>query len=174
MLILIVVSTIHPPPPPPPPIHPSKLHVEISLPSTYIIHASCITPSLVDDPHHNLENWTENGKTHARRMCAVHVTRHASWVKFNHNHFLRPSSYLKDLLTLTLNTLSLVMSDVRRKMAAHAAESHQPRRCRRRPTRGLSQSQSPNLCNAQCPQITLAMIHATSAAVNIHRIAVAV
>ena len=31
-----------------------------------------ITPSLVDDPRHNLERWTENVETHARSMCAVH------------------------------------------------------------------------------------------------------
>ena len=32
----------------------------------------CITPSLVDDPRHNLEKWTENVETHARSMCAMH------------------------------------------------------------------------------------------------------
>ncbi len=31
-----------------------------------------ITPSLVDDPRHNLEKWTENVETHARSMCAMH------------------------------------------------------------------------------------------------------
>ena len=31
-----------------------------------------ITPSLVDDPRHNLERWTENVETHARSMCAMH------------------------------------------------------------------------------------------------------
>jgi len=31
-----------------------------------------ITPSLVDDPRHNLEAWTENVETHARNMCASH------------------------------------------------------------------------------------------------------
>ena len=31
-----------------------------------------ITPSLVDDPLHNLERWTENVETHARSMCAMH------------------------------------------------------------------------------------------------------
>ena len=33
-----------------------------------------ITPSLVDDPRHNLERWTENVETHARTrsMCAMH------------------------------------------------------------------------------------------------------
>ncbi len=30
-----------------------------------------ITPSLVDDPRHNLEKWTENVETHARSMCAT-------------------------------------------------------------------------------------------------------
>jgi hypothetical protein len=38
----------------------------MSAPST------CITPSLIDDPRHNLEKWTENVETHARRMCALH------------------------------------------------------------------------------------------------------
>ena len=33
---------------------------------------TCITPSLVDDPRHNLEKWTENVETHARSMCAMH------------------------------------------------------------------------------------------------------
>jgi hypothetical protein len=31
-----------------------------------------ITPSLVDDPRHNLEKWTENVETIARSMCAMH------------------------------------------------------------------------------------------------------
>jgi hypothetical protein len=31
-----------------------------------------ITPSLVDDPHHNLEKWTESVETIARSMCAMH------------------------------------------------------------------------------------------------------
>jgi len=31
-----------------------------------------ITPSLVDDPRHNLEAWIENVETHARNMCASH------------------------------------------------------------------------------------------------------
>ena len=33
---------------------------------------TCITPSLVDDPRHNLEKWTENVETIARSMCAMH------------------------------------------------------------------------------------------------------
>jgi hypothetical protein len=33
---------------------------------------TCITPSLADDPRHNLEKWTENVETHARSMCAMH------------------------------------------------------------------------------------------------------
>jgi hypothetical protein len=31
-----------------------------------------ITPSLVDDPRHNLEKWTESVETIARSMCAMH------------------------------------------------------------------------------------------------------
>ena len=31
-----------------------------------------ISPSLVDDPRHNLERWIENVETHARSMCAMH------------------------------------------------------------------------------------------------------
>ncbi len=31
-----------------------------------------ITPSLVGDPHHNLEKWTESVETIARSMCAMH------------------------------------------------------------------------------------------------------
>jgi hypothetical protein len=31
-----------------------------------------ITPSLVDDPRHDVEAWTENVETHARNMCASH------------------------------------------------------------------------------------------------------
>jgi hypothetical protein len=32
----------------------------------------CIAPSLVDDPRHNLEKWTENLETHAHSICAMH------------------------------------------------------------------------------------------------------
>jgi hypothetical protein len=31
-----------------------------------------ITPSLVDDPRHNLEKWAESVETIARSMCAMH------------------------------------------------------------------------------------------------------
>ena len=31
-----------------------------------------VTPSLVDDPRHNLEKWAESVETIARSMCAMH------------------------------------------------------------------------------------------------------
>jgi hypothetical protein len=47
-------------------MHPSQLPVAMfSL-------LTCITQSLIDDPRHNLEKWTENVETHARSMCAMH------------------------------------------------------------------------------------------------------
>jgi len=54
------------------PIHPTT---HPSIPTTRCkmsSSATCITPSLVDDPRHNLEKWTENVETHARSMCAMH------------------------------------------------------------------------------------------------------
>jgi hypothetical protein len=57
-----------------------------------------ITPSLVDDPRHNLEKWTESVETIARSMCAMHDVTGA---------------------------LTLVMSD-EKWSDSHATECHQP------------------------------------------------
>jgi hypothetical protein len=95
-----------------------------------------IAPSLVDDPRHNLEKWTENVETHARSMCALHDVTCA---------------------------LTLVMTDAKwQRMPVNLTNpvdvtAGQPAVYRNRPTFDVPQAHANN---------------ATSAVVNIHRMAV--